>query len=51
MQIMQSPEIQARLPDEGASFSPNTPEQFAAFVKGEIAKWAAVVKASGARVD
>jgi tripartite-type tricarboxylate transporter receptor subunit TctC len=51
MRVMQSPEIQARLPNEGARFSPNTPEQFAAFVKGEIAKWAPVVKASGARVD
>jgi len=51
MRIMQSPDIQARLPVEGARFSPNTPEQFAAFVKREIAKWAPVVKASGARVD
>jgi tripartite-type tricarboxylate transporter receptor subunit TctC len=51
MRVMQSPEIQARLPNEGARFSHNTPEQFAAFVKGEIAKWAPVVKASGARVD
>jgi tripartite-type tricarboxylate transporter receptor subunit TctC len=51
MRIMQSPDIQARLPNEGARFSPNTPEQFAAFVKSEIAKWAPVVKASGARVD
>ena len=49
--IMQSPEIQARLLTEGARFSPNTPEQFAAFVKSEIAKWAPVVKASGARVE
>ena len=49
--IMQSPDIQARLPGEGARFVPNTPEQFAAFVKSEIAKWAPVVKASGARVD
>jgi tripartite-type tricarboxylate transporter receptor subunit TctC len=49
--IMQAPDIQARLPGEGARFVPNTPEQFAAFVKGEIAKWAPVVKASGARVD
>jgi tripartite-type tricarboxylate transporter receptor subunit TctC len=49
--IMQSPEIQARLPGEGAKFAPNTPEQFAGFVKAEIAKWAPVVKASGARVD
>jgi len=51
MRIMQSRDIQARLPNEGARFSPNTPEQFAAFVKREIAKWAPVVKASGARVD
>jgi tripartite-type tricarboxylate transporter receptor subunit TctC len=51
MRVMQSRDIQARLPNEGARFSPNTPEQFAAFVKGEIAKWAPVVKASGARVD
>jgi len=48
---MQSPEIQARLPNEGARFIPMTPEQFGAFVKSEIAKWAPVVKASGARVD
>ncbi len=48
---MQLPETQARLLNEGARFSPNTPEQFAAFVKSEIAKWAPVVKASGARAD
>ena len=51
MRIMQGPDIQARLPAEGARFSPNAPEQFAAFVKSEIEKWAPVVKASGARVD
>ena len=49
--IMQSPEIQARLPGEGAKFAPNTPEQFSSFVLAEIAKWAPVVKASGARAD
>ena len=49
--IMQSPEIQARLPNEGARFIPMTPEQFGAFQKSEIAKWAPVVRASGARVD
>src|SRR6185503_12834023 len=51
MRIMRLPNIQARLPNEGARFTPNTPEQFASFVKAEIAKWAPVVKASGARVD
>jgi tripartite-type tricarboxylate transporter receptor subunit TctC len=51
LRTMQSPPIQARLPAEGARFIPTTPEQFGAFVKAEIAKWAPVVKASGARVE
>ncbi|MBI3373915.1 MAG: tripartite tricarboxylate transporter substrate binding protein [Betaproteobacteria bacterium] len=51
MRLMQSPEIQARTLGEGARSSPNTPEQFSAFVKAEIAKWAPVVRASGARAD
>ena len=49
--IMQSPEIQGRLLSEGARFIAMTPAQFGAFVKAEIAKWAPVVRASGARVD
>jgi tripartite-type tricarboxylate transporter receptor subunit TctC len=49
--FMQSKEIGARLLGEGARHVASTPEQFGAFVKAEIAKWAPVVKASGARVD
>ena len=49
--FMQSKEITARLTAEGARFIPMTPEQFGAFVRAEIAKWAPVVKASGARAD
>jgi tripartite-type tricarboxylate transporter receptor subunit TctC len=51
LKIMQTPEMQARLLNEGARFIAMSPEQFGAFVKSEIAKWAPVVKASGARVD
>jgi tripartite-type tricarboxylate transporter receptor subunit TctC len=51
LRTMQSPQIQARLPAEGARFIPTSPEQFGAFVKAEIARWAPVVKASGARVE
>jgi len=29
----------------------NTPDEFSAFVKADLGKWAAVVKSSGARVD
>ena len=49
--IMQGADIEQRLLLEGARYTPNTPEQFGAFIKSEIAKWAPVVKASGARAD
>jgi len=49
--FMQSPEIKQRMLNEGAAFTANTPEQFGEFVSSEIAKWAPVVKASGARAD
>jgi tripartite-type tricarboxylate transporter receptor subunit TctC len=48
---MQSKEITTRLSTEGARFIPMTPDQFGSFVKAEIAKWAPVVKASGAKAD
>ena len=37
-----------RLVDLGAEVAPTTPERFAQIVREEIAKWAKVVKASGA---
>ncbi len=49
--FMQSKDIAARLTSEGARFVPMSPEQFGSFVKAEIAKWAPVVKASGAKAD
>ena len=49
--LMQSKAIATRLTAEGARFIPTTPDQFGAFVKAEIAKWAPVVRASGARAD
>jgi tripartite-type tricarboxylate transporter receptor subunit TctC len=51
LKIMQSPEIQQRLPADGARFLPTTPEEFGAFVKSEIAKWAPVLKAAGVKAD
>ncbi len=51
MRIMRLPEVQSRLAGEGANFVPNTPAEFAAFQKSEIAKWAKVIKESGVHVD
>jgi len=45
------PEINTRLEGLGAIPSGNTPQEFARLIDSEIAKWAPVVKAAGARVD
>jgi len=49
--ILNSPEMREKLVAQGAEPAPTTPEQFAAFVKSEIVKYAKIVKASGAKVD
>jgi tripartite-type tricarboxylate transporter receptor subunit TctC len=48
---LQRPEVRERLASEAAEPVGNTPEQFQSFIKAEIARWAPVVKASGARAD
>ena len=48
---LQQPEVKARFAQLMAEPVGNTPEQFAAFMKGELAKYEKVVKASGAKVD
>ena len=48
---LNSPELQARLTGLMAENAASTPEQFAAFVKAELAKYKRVVKASGATVE
>lgn len=51
VEAMASPELRARMSSLMAEGSPGTPEQFAAFVKAELAKYEQVVKASGASTD
>ena len=46
-----SPEMKTRMATLMAEPSPTTPAQFAAFVRAELIKYEAVVKASGASVD
>lgn len=48
---VKSPEIRARMAEVALTPVGATPEQFDAFIKVEIAKWARVVKASGAKAD
>lgn len=48
---LQVPAVRERLANQGAQPIGSTPEEFTAFVRAEIAKWAKVVKASGVRAD
>ena len=51
VKAISSKEMNERFLSQGAEPVGSTPEQFAAFVRDEIAKWAIIVKASGATVD
>lgn len=48
---MAAPPIRDTWAAQGAELGGNTPAAFGAFLKSEIAKWAEVAKASGARID
>jgi tripartite-type tricarboxylate transporter receptor subunit TctC len=51
VRIVQLPDVRERLAAQGAEPLTGTPEQTGAFVRGEIARWAKVVKAAGIRLE
>lgn len=51
VRILNSPEMKERMSAQGAIASGNTPEEFSAYIKAEIAKWGKVVRAAGLRAD
>jgi tripartite-type tricarboxylate transporter receptor subunit TctC len=48
---LRTPELSERLTREGSEPVGGPPEQFAAMVKADIAKWAAVVRRSGMKAE
>ena len=48
---LDAPEIRAKFAELSAVPSPTTPDQFAAIIRADIAKWAKVVKESGAKIE
>ena len=46
-----APDTRERLAQQGLEWKRNTPAEFAAFLRGEIVKWARAVKESGAKAD
>jgi tripartite-type tricarboxylate transporter receptor subunit TctC len=49
--ILQLPDTKKRLAALGFDAVENTPEQFTTYIRVEVAKWAKVIKESGARAD
>jgi tripartite-type tricarboxylate transporter receptor subunit TctC len=47
VRALNSPDLKARLTNDGADPVGNTPEQYTAFVQNEIAKWGKVIKSAG----
>ena len=51
MKILHEKEFEAKLAALGAVAVGNTPQEFAAYIQSEIARWTEAVKKSGAKVD
>ena len=51
VEALNDPQVRKSLTDLGVDIVGNTPEEFAAYIKAEIPKWTAIVKASGAKLD
>ncbi len=49
--VLSANDIKEQLGMQGLDAQPSTPAEFAAFTRAEIAKWAQVIKQSGAKVD
>ena len=51
IRALQAPEVKERFDAQGLEIIGSSPEQFAAHLKAEIARWSKVVKAAGVRPD
>ncbi len=51
IRILQLPEVRERLAAEAFELPADTPDQFAAIIRSELARWAKVVKDTGARIE
>ena len=51
VKVLNNAEFKAWLAEQGAEAAPTTPDEFAAFIKAEIARYAPLVKKSGMKQD
>jgi len=51
VRIMHLPDINARMVEQGAEIVADSPEEFGAFIRTELAKWTRIVRETGMRVE
>jgi tripartite-type tricarboxylate transporter receptor subunit TctC len=51
VQVLNDPEVKQSLANLGVDVVGSTPDEFAVYIKAEIPKWAAIIKASGAKLQ
>ena len=51
VKVLGMADTRQKLDDQGFEASPNTPEQFTAFIAAELSKWASVIKAAGIQAE
>ena len=51
VRIINLPDVRSRLLDLGADIVGDSPDQFGAFIKGELVKWSKLLKETGIRLD
>ena len=51
VKILQRPDVRDKLAEDGSEAVGNTPEDFRKFLDADVAKWARLVKESGAKLD
>ena len=51
LKVLNLPDVRQQFAAQGIDATGSTPEQFAAYIRSEISKWARAIKASGARAE
>jgi tripartite-type tricarboxylate transporter receptor subunit TctC len=51
VRVLKLPDVQEKLLSEGGDITPTTPQEFAAFLKSEVAKWSKILKQAGVTLD
>jgi tripartite-type tricarboxylate transporter receptor subunit TctC len=49
--VLAMPDVQKQLQFEGGSVSPSTPDEFAAFIRADVARWDRMIKQTGITLD